>query len=461
MVRISSNYMVRRYQNDLNALDYTKSKLMEQGDGSKLHRPSDNSVDYSRFLRYDVSEGENDRYQASVQAGLSWMNSTQTSLSAMEDIQKTFKAKTIQGANDDKDEKSSDWPAIAREMKANIEQIVSLGNTQLGDRYIFSGQADLKQPFLMSSEADLKKRGVTKTLADRQTAFFTSASDNDSADFLHQMLSLEGSDGKTYYMNTLTGNVYTKEFVQDGYKDLIAKGYKTEADAIAAGETTFVGNVAGVTKGSGFIKDNFKNTGELINDPVAAPGKGENWSNTAAVPGVTLKFSYVRQQLVTYQGDRRYISMVKQNGSTEPSADTVNKTGVDIFGRDLFDDKNSGRVPDDPSGTAMVNNMLTVYAKTKACDAHWLSSDGVTLADVANQVTLQAHTETGSRSGLYTDMKSILTDHKENITRDITTATGTDVAELATKMMQQQTIMSMSLAMGSRILPLSLVDYLR
>ena len=456
MVRISSNYIVRRYQNDLNALDQTKSKLMEQGDGSKLHRPSDNSVDYSRFLRYDVSEGENDRYQSSVQAGLSWMNSTQTSLSAMEDIQKTFKAKTIQGANDDKDEKSSDWPAIAREMKANIEQIVSLGNTQLGDRYIFSGQADLKQPFTMSSEADLKKRGVTKTLDDRQTAFFTSASDNDSADFLHQMLSLEGSDGNTYYMNTLTGNVYTKEFVQEGYKDLIAKGYKTEAEAIAAGETTFVGNVAGVTKGSGFIKDNFKNTGELS----TAAGKGENWSNTAAVAGVTLKFSYVRQQIVTYQGDMRYISMVKQNGSTEPSADTVNKTGLDIFGRDLFDDKNSGYA-DTPSGTAMVNNMLTVYAKTKACDAHWLSSDGVSLADAANQVTLQAHTETGSRSGLYTDMKNILTDHKENITRDITTATGTDVAELATKMMQQQTIMSMSLSMGARILPLSLVDYLR
>ena len=456
MVRISSNYMVRRYQNDLNALDQTKSKLMEQGDGSKLHRPSDNSVDYSRFLRYDVSEGENDRYQSSVQAGLSWMNSTQTSLSAMEDIQKTFKAKTIQGANDDKDEKSSDWPAIAREMKANIEQIVSLANTQLGDRYIFSGQADLKQPFTMSSEADLKKRGVTKTLDDRQTAFFTSASDNDSADFLHQMLSLEGSDGNTYYMNTLTGNVYTKEFVQEGYKDLIAKGYKTEAEAIAAGETTFVGNVAGVTKGSGFIKDNFKNTGELS----TATGKGENWSNTAAVAGVTLKFSYVRQQIVTYQGDMRYISMVKQNGSTEPSADTVNKTGLDIFGRDLFDDKNSGYA-DTPSGTAMVNNMLTVYAKTKACDAHWLSSDGVSLADAANQVTLQAHTETGSRSGLYTDMKNILTDHKENITRDITTATGTDVAELATKMMQQQTIMSMSLSMGARILPLSLVDYLR
>ena len=440
MVRISSNYMVRRYQKDLNALDYTKTKLMEQGDGSKLHRPSDNSVDYSRYLRYNVSEGENDRYQESVKAGISWMASTQTALSGMEDIQKTFKAKTIQGANDDKDEKSGDWPAIAREMKASIEQIVSLGNTQLGDRYIFSGQADLKQPFVMSSEADLKQRGVTKTLDDRQAAFFNDASNNNSADFLHQMLSLDGDDGNTYYLNTLTGDIYTKEFVQEGYKDVIANGRSTVSTADR------VGNIA---TGPNFIKNNFKNTGE-----VTAAGAG--W--TTAVNGINLKFSTVRQQIVTYQGDMRYISMVKQNGSTEPSADTVNKTGLDIFGRDLFDDKNSGN---EPSGSAMVNNMLTVYAKTKACDAHWLSSDGVTLADTANQVTLQAHTETGARSGLYTDMKDILTNHHENITRDITNVSATDVAELATKMMQQQTVMSMSLSMGARILPLSLVDYLR
>ena len=444
MIRISSNYSVQRYQRDLNALDYTKTRLMEQGDGSKLHRPSDDSVGYSRYLRYNVSEGENNRYQDSVKAGVSWMNSTESSLSAMEDIQKTFKAKTIQAANDDKDEKGGDWPAIAREMKAGVEQIVSLGNTQLGDRYIFGGQADLKQPFTISSPNDPKYRGVAKTLDDRQANFFNDVSNNNSADFLHQMLSLDGADGNTYYMNTLNGKIYTKEFVQEGYKDLIAKGYKTEAEAIAAGETTSVGN-GGV--GPNFIKNNFKNTGEVKN-----PG----W--TASANGTTLKFSTVRQQIVTYSGDFRYISMVKQNGSTEPTADTVNKTGADVFGRDLFDDKNSGN---EPSGTAMLNNMLTVHAKTQACDAHWLSSDGVSLADVANQVTLQAHTETGARSRLYTDMKDVLTNHQENITRDITDVSGTDVAELAMKMMQQQTIMSMSLAMGSRILPLSLVDYLR
>ena len=449
MIRISSNYMVQRYQKDLNELDYTKSKLMEQGDGKKLHRPSDNSVDYSRYLRYNVSEGENNRYQDSVKAGISWMNTTQTALAGMEDIQKTFKAKTIQGANDDKDENSGDWPAIAREMKAGIQQIISLGNTQLGDRYIFSGQADLRQPFSISDENVPRHRGLAKTLDDRQAAFFNDASNTDSANFLHQMLSLDGSDGKSYYLNTLTGDVYTKEFVQEGYKDVIASGRSTVSSADRVGN---------ITTGTNFIKDNFKNTGEIIDDPAASPGHGANWSDTAAVAGVTLKFSTVRQQIVSYNGDFRYISMVKQNGSTEPTADTVNKTGLDIFGRDLFDDKNSGN---EPSGTAMVNSMLTVYAKTNSADPHWLSSDGISLADAANQVTLQAHTETGARTQLYKNMTDILTDHGENITRDITNVSSTDVAELAMKMMQQQTVMSMSLSMGARILPLSLVDYLR
>jgi len=449
MIRISSNYMVQRYQKDLNELDYTKSKLMEQGDGKKLHRPSDNSVDYSRYLRYNVSEGENNRYQDSVKAGISWMNSTQTALSGIEDIQKTFKAKTIQGANDDKDENSGDWPAIAREMKAGIQQIISLGNTQLGDRYIFSGQADLRQPFSISDENVPRHRGLAKTLDDRQAAFFNDASNTDSANFLHQMLSLDGSDGKSYYLNTLTGDIYTKEFVQEGYKDVIASGRSTVSSADRVGN---------ITTGTNFIKDNFKNTGEIIDDPATSPGLGANWSDTTAVAGVTLKFSTVRQQIVSYNGDFRYISMVKQNGSTEPTADTVNKTGLDIFGRDLFDDKNSGN---EPSGTAMVNSMLTVYAKTNSADPHWLSSDGISLADTANQVTLQAHTETGARTQLYKNMTDILTDHGENITRDITNVSSTDVAELAMKMMQQQTVMSMSLSMGARILPLSLVDYLR
>ncbi|MFC2336031.1 MAG: dATP/dGTP diphosphohydrolase domain-containing protein, partial [Selenomonas noxia] len=48
---------------------------------------------------------------------------------------------------------------------------------------------------------------------DRDDTHLINASNTDSADFLHQMLSLAGSDGNTYYLNTLTGDIYTKEFV--------------------------------------------------------------------------------------------------------------------------------------------------------------------------------------------------------------------------------------------------------
>lgn len=449
-VRISSNYVVQRYQRDLNELDYTKTKLMEQSDGSKLHRPSDNSVDYSHFLRYNVSETENARYQKSVKNGISWMNSTQTSLSGIEDIQKTFKARAIEAANDDKDRQSGDWQAIAKEMMAQIQQIVSLGNTQLGDRYIFSGQADLKQPFALTDEKTPRERGLTKTLDAPQTNFFNNVGNAQSPDFLRQMLEMKGSDGKTYFLNTLTGDIYSKEFVEDGYKDLVGQGYKTVAEAAAAGKPTRVGNIA---MPAGFVSQNFKNTGEIIS---GAAGRGTNWSTT--VGGVTMRFATVKQQLATYSGDFRYISMVKQNGSTEPTADTVNRTGADLFGRDLFDDANSGNTM---SGTAMLNNMLTVHAKTNAADYKWISSDGVTHADVANHVTLQAHAKTGSRVQLYNDMTDILTNQGQNIKSDITDVSSTDVAELATKMMQHQAVMSMSLSMGARILPLSLVDYLR
>ena len=449
-VRISSNFVVQRYQRDLNELDYTKTKLMEQGDGSKLHRPSDNSVDYSRFLRYNVSETENSRYQKSVKAGISWMNSTQTALSGIENIQKTFKARAVEAANDDKDSQSGDWQAIAKEMMAQIQQIVSLGNTQLGDRYIFSGQADLKQPFALTDEKTPRSRGLTKTLDVPQTEFFNNVGNNQSPDFLRQMLEMNGSDGNTYYLNTLTGDVYSKEFVENGYKDLVGQGYKTVAQAAAAGKPTRVGNIA---MPAGFVSQNFKNTGEIIS---GTAGRGVNWSTT--VGGVTMRFATVKQQLATNSGVFRYISMVKQNGSTEPTADTVNRTGEDLFGRDLFDDANSGNTM---SGTAMLNNMLTVHAKTNAADSKWLSSDGVTHADVANQVTLQAHAKTGSRVQLYNDMTDILTNQGQNITSDITDVSSTDVAELATKMMQHQAVMSMSLSMGARILPLSLVDYLR
>ena len=149
--------------------------------------------------------------------------------------------------------------------------------------------------------------------------------------------------------------------------------------------------------------------------------------------------------------------MVKKNGTTEPTADTVNVTGPQIFGSDIFDDPASGN---SYSGTAMLNEMLTVHNKVVSDDHKWLVTDGQTVSDEAHAVTVETETTLGSRQQLYNSVKTMLTTQNETITSDITDVSSTDVAQLAVRLMQEQTIYNMSLSLGGRILPQSLADYL-
>lgn len=449
-IRVSSNQMVYGYQKQLNDANTRQTTLLEQGDGSKLHRPSDNPVDYSKFIRFDTSLNENEQYTDNVNSALAWMKASDAALVNITSIQTTFKEKTIAAANDTNN--TVDMAAIGKEMMAEIQEIVSLGNTMQGDSYVFGGQKDITRPFTLSE--DQISRGIAKTLDETQQGFFAGNLGVEETGTLRQMLSLTGtytdSSGntveETYYLNTVNGNVYTKDFVENGFKDKLAAN---------SSATVAAGDEAGTLSGWGStvkVSDYFKNTGEITANGLA-------FSDSITVNGttVTLTFDTIKQQVVSFTGDNKYVSMVKKNGTTEPSADTVNATATEIFGTDIFDDTASGNAP---SGTAMLNQMLTVHAKVVADDHIWLDTDGVTIADEAHAQTIKAETKMGARTQLYNSVNSMLTTQNEIITGDITNTSSTDVAKLAVQLMQEQTIYNMSLSLGARILPQSLADYL-
>ncbi len=446
-IRVSSNQMIYSYKKSLNEANERQDKYMEQGDGNKLHRPSDSSVDYTKWMRYETADTENNSYTDNVKTGISWMKTSDAALANMTNIQTTIKEKTTNAANSHNN--TDDMQAIGKEMMAEIQELVSLGNTQTGDRYVFAGQSDTTQPFSMSEkEVD---RGLAKTLDVAQQKYFSGASGVDDATdrSLTQMLSLKGDDGNTYYLNTMDGNIYSKDFVDTGYKAKV----RDNADAIVDPTTDAVGKLANWSGSTGTEKVSkyFKNTGEIINANTS-PG-------TITVDGktVTLSFETVHQKIATYQGDAKYISMTKKNGTIEPQADTVNVTGPDIFGTDIFDDANSGNKA---SGTAMLNELLTVHKKVLSVDHAWLSSDGMTVADEAHATTVNTETKLGARQALYESVQTMFGNQGEVITSDITNVMGTDVADLAVKLMEAQTVYNMGLALGARILPASLADYL-
>lgn len=515
-MRISSTMMVNGYLKQLNTSYENQTKLMEQSDGSKLHRPSDNAVDYSKFLRYQNSKTENIQYQTNVSNAISWMKNSDASLVDICNCLSTVVEKTNAAANGTNTE--SDMAAIAKEMMAMVQQSVSDANVQVDGRYLLSGQRDLIQPFNMSNEK--KSCGVVKTMDDNQKMFFnSSAADDqkcDSVNELSQMLILKGtSDGgktyQTYYLNTLNGNIYTEDFIVQGYKDAMAGGRDHVEDADKFGDkiavyTTNISGVPGEATAEGVITltdqddiDYFKTTKlrcindgtdyyylnaetgvvydktlDRTKDPVGTAkniiGKyfentgiikpdGKTWVNTQYVGGKTVKLTFdtVDQYVVTYNGDDKYISMVKQNGEIQPASDTVNVTGHDVFGSNIFDDAASGN---ERSATSALNDILAIVAKTEACDHHWLGQTGLTLANNSYNTVLGSESRLASRQQVYTAMQQMLTTQNATITGDISRVSDTDVAQLAVNLMSAQLIYNMALSVGGKILPGSLADYL-
>lgn len=607
-MRISSTMMSNNYLKQLNGTYEQYSKLMEQADGSKLHRASDNAVGYSKYLRYKNNQISNEQYQSNVSTASSWMKNADAALVNVTDLLQTFKAKVEQGSNSTNNE--SDMKDIAKELLANVQEQVADLNTQIGDRFLFAGQKDTTMPFEIS--ADKMSRGDTFTLDEKQSAFFSGASNwGEENTTLKQMLKLQCTtdDGKgnkivsTYYMNVNTGDIFTEDFVKNGYKNqenfdaardrvtcvneyrddgsrkvlqndalktffgsknlkdytstIDGKSYyvdgagniydKTAASpnvvdvinvlerpvsdlqipsnnmynmnqATATGQEIYLNDTqqayfsskkltqytdagSGATfyvddKGNQYTQNTIDDAQDLNKKGVLALTKNPltpkanlkdktvnnfrvndffNENGVINTAGEVLQvkdnkgnvldlagdgksktgLSTTKQYIVTYAGDDKYISMVKKNGGVDQATDTVNVTGQDINGCDLFD------VGNDPhSGTARLNQLLYTVAKMDAADYKWAGEQGMTIADSAHATVLGAQTKMAARQQAYTSASGMLVTQNESITSDITDVSSTDVAQLATKLMEYQTIYSLSLSVGSKILPGTLADYL-
>ena len=441
-MRISSTMMSNNYLKQLNGTYEQYAKLMEQSDGSKLHRASDDAVGYSKYLRYQNNKISNEQYKDNVSTASSWMKNADAALVNVTDLLQTFKAKVEQGSNSTNNE--SDMKDIAKELLANVQEQVADLNTQIGDRFLFAGQKDTTMPFEIS--ADKMSRGDTFTLDEKQSAFFSGATGWGAENTtVKQMLKLNGDDGNSYYMNVNTGDVYTEDFVKNGYKN---------EDKFDPAKQR-VGNITAITDPPTAYKvsDHFDQYGVIKTDT----GVGTNAKYNVTVDGkqVNLKLSTTKQYIVKYAGDDKYISMVKKNGGVDKATDTVNVTGQDINGCDLFD------VGNDPhSGTARLNQLLYTVAKLDGADYKWAGEQGMTIADSAHATVLGAQTKMAARQQAYNSSSSMLVTQNESITSDISDVSSTDVAQLATKLMEYQTIYSLSLSVGSKILPGTLADYL-
>ena len=387
---------------------YTKqAKLLEQSDGNAIHRPSDNPVQCVRTMAFKTSLEENEQYTQNLDDAISWMKQSDNALVNMTDLLKTIKEKVSQAANSTNTD--SDFVAISKEVEETLNQIRSLSNSQIGDRYVFSGQKDKTMPYSDNlttvTSADVKTVDRTQLTTAQLTNIGAPTSRAD------QFIVVKDATNNTRYVNTDNGKILDQDF---NVVDTVNGFLPTWTSA------TFQSN--GVPN-SATITDTVANT-------------------------YTIQTS--SKQVATYNGDDNKISMVIKPGEVNSANDSVNLTGSDVFGDNIFGGK----------GTSLIDDLMVIKDKIKAGDVAWLSDDGMTLAGKLTDQVINAQVETSTRQASYQMAKTMMESKNTTIKDDINTASAANIPKLITDMQMAETVYRLSLSVGSKIIPPSLADYL-
>jgi flagellar hook-associated protein 3 FlgL len=307
-MRVSTNMLSNSFLISLNKSLGRQNEIQEQlSDGKAIHRPSDDPVKTIRALKFTASLTQNEQYTQNVKDATSWMESTDGAMSDLSTI--LIHAKEL-AVSADGSKPPTALKAIASELDNMINQIVTIGNSKIGDRYIFAGQMDKTQPM---------QRITTPT------------------------------------------------------------------------------------------------------------------------------------DVVIYAGDQNKISMPLKPGDVNASQDSVNLTGVEVFG------------PLGAGNTLGVLDHLIALKGSLETGVYDVVAVNAALGniDADHSRVLQAQTQLGARMSSYELATNLLDQNNEIITKDLSVNTDLDVSKAIIDYKTSESVYKAALSVGSRLMPLSLVDFLK
>lgn len=122
------------------------SQLQEKlASGKNINRMSDNPLSATKILNLNRTLSKNSQYDKNINSAISEVTIADSALSDAVDLIHRSKELATQGANFGND--TSNFSALATEIDEIINQLVQIGNTNVGGRYLFSGKQTQTAPF--------------------------------------------------------------------------------------------------------------------------------------------------------------------------------------------------------------------------------------------------------------------------------------------------------------------------
>ncbi len=145
-MRITNKYMTDSMINSIQLNQSNLARSQEQiSTGKKILRPSDDPNVMGQYLSIKSSLSYSDQYKTNINDGLSYLDLSDTTMGTIGDVLSKVNEYTVQAANDTYS--SSDRAAIAEQIDKLIDQVVDLGNSSVGDKYIYAGTKNSNPPF--------------------------------------------------------------------------------------------------------------------------------------------------------------------------------------------------------------------------------------------------------------------------------------------------------------------------
>ncbi|MDN5297950.1 MAG: flagellar hook-associated protein 3 FlgL [Clostridiales bacterium] len=137
-MRITNSMMISdmlwNSNRNLNSLSKYQNQLSS---GQQISRPSDDPVGITKVLKYKTDIRAAEQYSDNITTSLGWLEVSESSTDDVKEILQRVRELTVQAANGTNTDE--DTQKIMTEVEQLREEIISLGNSTIAGRYIFSG----------------------------------------------------------------------------------------------------------------------------------------------------------------------------------------------------------------------------------------------------------------------------------------------------------------------------------
>lgn len=151
-MRITMNNIYGSMLFNLDLLSRDMNKLTESiASGKKYSMPSDDPIALISALETRSIIAEIDQYERNITHGISWTDSAELGLRQTDEVVTRARELAVQMASATQNEATRE--SAAAEVEELINQVVALGNTRLGEKYVFAGQKTDTTPFSYDGSA--------------------------------------------------------------------------------------------------------------------------------------------------------------------------------------------------------------------------------------------------------------------------------------------------------------------